>query len=247
MNLQNLPREDKVVKRCFIPKLDRFIFADYNSIEYRILGFYCDVVCGDSSIVDEFKMGYDPHIRTAELIFPNVSITDEERQIAKTLNYSALYGGGAATVSKQLKINPSEAASFLTAFHAARPGIRLLHSKVTNGIQRRGYLQTIAGRRLRPDSEHKGLNYLLQGTAADVMRHALVKVDKELKPFRSHLVATTHDDLIIDATEPECFTIIPLLASWMQYPAISERIPIIVDIEHSEVSWGDKQPLSSLT
>lgn len=246
MNLQNLPRDDKTVKRAFLPKLDMFIFADYSNIEYRLLAYYCSNL-GDDTIAADFRAGADPHAKTAEVL--GVAHQPSGRQIGKTYNYSVIYGGGIDTITAQLGITRAQAREYLNRFHAERPGVRVLQNALSSELSSRGYIRTFGGRNLRPDSPHKALNYVLQGSAGDLMRDALRCIYTWLgnRSFQSHLVSTTHDDIGIDATFKEGAAIYKELPYLMTNTTIETIVPITVDIEISEGSWADKRPLNSTT
>lgn len=245
MNYQNIPRSDKVVKTAFVPKLDALMFFDYKAIEMRLLAFYM-ASCGDPSMVDVIKGGLDLHTESARgaLGIYDRDLTDEERQVGKTLNFSIVYGGGAPTLMRQLGISYPEAKEILAGYHARWPGIRLVQQQIQARIAERGYITTLWGRHLRPESDHKALNALIQGCAADLMKAAIVKVDEWMAPgqFDSHMVSVVHDELIMDATTSE----MPLLAEniplLMADERIGEVIPVLVDVEYSTTTWAAKQP-----
>lgn len=243
-NTQNVPRSLKVVKQGFIPKLDAFLFSDYSSVEVRLLAFYLASI-GDESIADEFKKGLDPHVETAKMLFPDTEIGDEQRQIAKTLNFAIIYGGGTPTIMRQLGSSYQESRTLLRSFHEARPGIAELGTKIKAVYADRGYIKTLWGRRLRPQDDHKALNALIQGCAADLMRDALVKVHHILgEPwYESHLVNVVHDELQLDIRMDELDSIIQWLPEQMRDGRIHEVVPIEVSMEISQTNWAEKEEL----
>ena len=240
MNFQNIPRSDKVVKRGFVPKLDALLFCDYAQIELRLLAYYMAAL-GDSSMADAIIAGKDLHSESAiGALGLSGDPTDEQRQVGKTLNFSLVYGGGTPTIMRQLEIPFPEAKKLLRNFHARWPGIQIVINTINDEIARKGYIKTLFGRNLHPDSEHKRLNALVQGCAADLMRWALVNVDEHLKEADSHLVSVIHDELIIDATEKELDWLVQEVPNWMRYSPVEEFVPIGVDPEVSFTNWAEK-------
>lgn len=251
MNFQNIPRSDKVIKRGFIPKLDALLFFDYEQIELRLLAYYMAVL-GDTSMADAIRGGKDLHSESAiGALGLTGQPTDEQRQVGKTLNFSLVYGGGRPTIMRQLDVEWKEAGSLLQNFHKRWPGIQTVIAVIDQQIERNGYIKTLWGRHLHPESPHKRLNALVQGCAADLMRNALVTVDENLRKvaedgffkgtaYDAHLVSVVHDELILDAP----FSEIPVLAKsvpmWMDYSPVSEVVPIGTDMEWSTTNWAEK-------
>lgn len=251
MNVQTIPRKDTVIKRAFIPKLDALVFADYKQIELRLLAYYMAML-GDTSMADVIKSGRDLHDESARgaLRLPEGSLTDDQRQVGKTLNFSIVYGGGRPTIKKQLDLSWNEAGQILDNYHRRWPGIQILQNTIQQVIARRerpmepGYITTLWGRHLRPEDDHKALNALVQGCAADLMRSSIVRVHDHLTAFelQSHIVSNVHDELIIDAVLPEVPRVTDVLPELMDYDLVSEVVPIEIDIEWSTTSWADKAP-----
>jgi DNA polymerase-1 len=277
VNYQNIPRSDKVVKKAFVPKLDAFLFADYEQIELRLLAFYMSSL-GDDSMTQAIVDGKDLHTESAiGALRLARAPSDEERQVGKTLNFSMVYGGGKPTLVRQLGLSWDEAGRLLSNFHETWPGIRLVQDSIREMVVRRGlgydrlrarsaleearrrrngvselmevavrgggYVTTLWGRHLHPESDHKALNALVQGCAADLMRNALVKVHKHLRGegLRSHLVSQVHDEIIIDAAEDELPTLASCVPVLMDHAPISQVVPIGTDLEVSRGTWADKE------
>lgn len=271
INIQNIPRDLKVVKECFVPKLDYFVFADYSSIEMRLLAFYLATSINKWNLVEEFKAGKDPHTETANLL--NI-----DRFKAKTLNFSILYQGGINTVSKQLNISHKESAQLLRQFNAARPEIQDLIYFVEEVLLARGrgcpleeakdirinsmyiewknYLQdainagawveTIAHRKIRPVEARKALNAIIQGSAAELLKDAMRKTYPCMQNLKhgSHLILAIHDELIWDVDARELDYVINNIPFWMcTYNKITEVIETPVVISKSQSSWADKQEI----
>lgn len=266
-----------MVKAAFIPKLDALLYFDYEQIELRLLAYYMATL-GDTSMADAIWDGKDLHTESAAaaLRLPG-ELTDEQRQVGKTLNFSMVYGGGRPTLMRQLGISFQEATGLLHNFHARWPGIDIVQEAIRDQILMRafgwdsatarnnwyeaarrraarelwdtalehgGYITTLWGRHLHPESEHKALNALVQGCAADLMRAALVKVHQHLgsRLMASHLVNQVHDELQIDAIKAEIPYLVEMVPVLMDHPPVSAVVPIGTDCEISFTTWADKQP-----
>lgn len=268
MNIQTIPRKDKVVKEAFVPKLDGFLFADYPNIELKLLAYYLESV-GWPSMADVFRNGADLHLETAAGIYgkPPAEIEDEERQTGKTLNFSIVYGGGVPTLIEQGVAEDGKAAmEILRRYHGTWPGIGweskrrpadhgTLIYHIKHQVEERaqpgepGYITTLYGRHLHPRSMHSALNALCQGCAADLMKWAMVRVDDSLKHygFRSHIVNTVHDELILDCAADELPALIQSVPLWMTDERIHSVVPIMPEPEVSMTTWADKAPLEVAT
>ena len=242
MNVQNIPRTQKDVKRAFVPKLDAFLFFDYKAIEVRLLAYYLSRAIGDNSLSTEIKEGMDPHRVTAQGLFDKENVTDEERQAGKTLNFSIIYGGGAPTIMRQLGVPYKEARRLLKAYHATRPGIKRLNESLAEALRRKGYVQSLYGRHLHVEDEHKTLNALIQGSAADLMRDAVVQVNRVLETsYASHIVNIVHDEIIIDADRNEIPTLVNTIPTLMGNNIVEQYVPIETDCEISYTNWAEKE------
>jgi DNA polymerase I len=242
MNVQNIPRSQKDVKRAFVPKFDAFLFFDYKAIEVRLLAYYLARGINDYSLATEINNGSDPHLVTAQGLYATSNVTDEQRQVGKTLNFSIIYGGGTPTIMRQLGVDYHEAKRLLKAYHETRPGIKLLNAKIATAIQDRGYINNLYNRRLHVEEEHKALNALIQGSAADLMRDAVVKVDKYLSTkFASHIVNIVHDEIIIDAVESEVNKIVTHIPRLMGNKTVEQFVRISTDCEWSRTNWAEKE------
>lgn len=251
MNLQTIPRKDKVIKRAFIPKLDAVLYFDYEGIELRILAFYMASL-GDNSMADVFK-GDDPdmHRESAMGIFQlDREPTDAERQLGKNLNFSMVYGGGKPAVMRYLlEFDPHSTPSWkrttevLENFHRRWPGIRTVQAIIDEKLDSVGYITTMFGRELHPESRHKALNALVQGCAADLMRNSLVNVDDYLIEwgFTSHLINSVHDEIQIDAAEDEIERLVDTVPRLMDYEPISQLVPITTECEITRTNWAEKE------
>ena len=222
-----------------MPKLDAFLFFDYKQIEPRLLAFYLHTI-GDTKLADTLNQGVDTYTAIVRGIYNKEELTDEERQTGKVLFLSLMYGGGIGTVMRQFGVSAAEAKRRVEQFHRAWPGVRLLQSAIERRLSERGYITTLYGRHLHPESPHKAINALIQGCAADIMRAALIEVASGLAPFRSHMVSVVHDEIIIDAAQDEIPELVEFVPQWMDCKRVSEIVPINVDVEISPTTWADK-------
>lgn len=234
---------------------------DFEQIEFRLLAYYMAGV-GDTSMVEVFETGEDLHNASAQAIFNTESPTEEEREGAKTFNYATIYGQGvkkcAAVLTEKLGriVELDEAQAMLNLFHGRWPGIKLLSNPyyrfrgenpgaIERRLAERGYITTLYGRHLHPLDPHKGLNYLIQGTAADIMRSSFLKVHNYLKEnkYVSHIVNVVHDELILDIIKAEMAELVAKVPPLMGNLKVEEIIPLPVEVEYSETSWANKEPL----
>lgn len=262
MNIQTIPRKDKVVKAAFVPKLDGFLFCDYPNIELKLLAFYLESI-GFPSMADVFRRGADLHLETAAGILnkPADTLTDTERQdYGKTPNFAIVYGGGVPTIMSQLSFTAPEALEFLRAYHARWPGIGweskrrpadpgTLIAGIKARVNERGYITTLYGRHLHPRSMHSALNALCQGCAADLMKWAMLRVADSLRyhGFQSHIVNMVHDELILDCTRDELPILARSVPQWMTDERVEAVVPIVPEPEVSWTTWADKTPYEEAT
>ena len=242
INVQNIPRSQKDVKRAFEPKLDAFLFFDYKAIEVRLLAYYLARGIGDHSLASEINNGSDPHLVTAQGLYSQEEVDDEQRQVGKTLNFSIIYGGGTPTIMRQLGVDFKEAKRLLKAYHDTRPGILQLNNQISETLNSRGYISNLYGRRLHVEEHHKALNALIQGSAADLMRDSVVKVSNFLdKHCASHIVNIVHDEIIIDADKNEIEHIVTHIPLLMGNTTVAAIVQIDTDCEWSTTNWAEKE------
>lgn len=252
MNFQNIPRGLDVVKRAFVPKQGALSYFDYKQIEPRLLAYFLAKV-GDTELADKLNAGLDPYTVIVAGIYDKDpdDLTDTERQTGKILFLSLMYGGGSRTVMRQFDVTYPFAKSMIKQFHDAWPGVRRLQDLTQMAAGRRGYIRTPWGRHLHMEEggEHKLLNKLIQGSAADCMKAALIQVDQNLagNHCASHMVNVVHDEIQIDGPVEE----LPLMHSEIPFlmcaadpvtAEIAKVVPILVDHEVTFTTWADKQP-----
>ena len=246
MNFQNLPRHDVTVKRAFIPKRGAFLFADYKAVEPRVAAYFM-LKLGHPQFAEQLQAGVDPYTAVAKLVTGKSEITDEERQTWKVMFLSLMYGGGTKTIQLQFGISAPEAKKMIRTFHDGWPAVRALSDRVQAAAQKRGYIIGLDGRHLHPEEfgEHKLANKLVQGSAAGIMKRAILNVHRHLRAhpeLETRMVSVVHDELIGDAPLREVSYFAEQLPILMRegFEHIHEVVPILVDIEVSSGTWADK-------
>lgn len=247
MNWQNVPRDDKTIKRAVLSKRGALVFGDYSQIEPRMTAYFAAKI-GHPEFAEQIRQGVDSYTAVAKLVTGKDEVTEEERQQWKRTYLSLLYGGGVRTIQAQFpELDYHGAKQMISTFHSAWPAVRALQNQVQAVHADRGYIVTPWGRQLHAEEngEHKLLNKLIQGSAADLMKQAILQVDESLRFFDldSRMVSVVHDELILDATLDEVDSLARQLPLWMAEPAkprITEIVPVTVDVEVSTKSWADK-------
>jgi DNA polymerase-1 len=273
LNFQNIPRDDKTVKRAIVPKRGALFFADFSQIEPRLFGYNVAKGLGDPTIADWYRDGRDLYNEIAGKVFDRDSseITEDERQQGKVWFLMSLYSAGPKKIALETGMDMSDAKKFYVAFHERFPQIkRLSNPKPVNeramkfwqpGLietvyARRGFLKTPWGRHLHAEQwgEFKLLNKLIQGSAADYMKQSLSAVAKwqrfmiETEGLCGRAVSVVHDELIFDVPPDEVPVFAAAVPRLMSHPdavaeAINEVIPIEISMEVSYTNWADKVAL----
>lgn len=243
MNWQNIPRDDKTVKRAVIPKRGSFSFFDFKQIEPRLLGYFAAKM-GDPRLANKVREGFDPYTVIVRGIYGD-NVTDEQRQKGKVLFLSLMYGGGVGTIQRQFGVGRDEARAMIDDFHKAWPMVRMLQRSVQETHARRGYIRTPWGRHLHMEEfgEHKLLNKLIQGSAADLMKASLIRMDKWIRSdsdLQSRMVSVIHDEVIFDGPPEEIDWLHENVPPLMREDWLTDVIPIDVDHEVSFTSWAEK-------
>ena len=250
-NLQNIPVRmelGRLIRKVFIPEKDYvFVDADYSQIELRILA-HCS---GDEQLINAYKEARDIHKITASQVFhiPFDEVTDLQRRNAKAVNFGIVYGISSFGLSEDLSITKKEAAQYIENYFKTYPGIKtFLDDAVAQGKEN-GYVVTLFGRR-RPVPELASSNFMqrafgervamnspIQGTAADIMKIAMIGVNKRLKEaqMKSRLVLQVHDELLIEAHLDEVEQVKEILAYEMEHAA-TLLVPLSVDMHVGE-NW----------
>jgi DNA polymerase-1 len=219
-NLQNIPIKTEMgrrIRRAFIPGNSGCVLlsADYSQIELRLLGHMCE----DEILIDAFEKDQDIHARTSAEIFdvPVDQVTSEQRRIGKTLNFALIYQQGAFATAQDLGISTREAQTFIDKYFARYPKVRGFLNKTIEDARQNSYVKTIYGRKrhfrflndrsdaIRKADERAACNAPIQGSAADLMKLAMINLDKELKErgLQSKLILQVHDELVLEVPEKE--------------------------------------------
>ena len=244
-NLQNIPIRRELgrdIRRLFVaPPDSQLLSADYSQIELRLLAH----LSGDEAFVQAFKAGGDIHRQTAALIFevPVDQVTADMRARAKTINFATIYGQGPHALSQQLKITHAEARAFIERYFERFTGVRKYLDASVDFARQHGYVQTIFGRRryvpevrernfnIRAFGERVAANAPIQGSAADLIKIAMVRVAAALKEhgLESTMILTVHDELVFEVPTKELETLASIVREQMQ-GAAELAVPLIVDI-----------------
>jgi DNA polymerase-1 len=252
-NLQNIPvrtDEGRKIRRAFIaPKGSLLLSADYSQIELRVLAHLSE----DRVFCDAFARDEDIHTRTASEVFglfPEM-VTPEMRRQAKTINFGVIYGQGAFSLAKQLGVARRVAEEFIDNYKARHSGAMSYLDSCVKTAEEKGYVTTILGRRLpipdigsgngnvRAFAQRNAINYPIQGSAADIIKLAMVKVFARIKRegLKSRLIMQVHDELVFEAPEEEKVVLEKLVRHEMEH-AVPLRVPLKVDINHGS-NWSE--------
>ena len=243
-NLQNIPVRmelGRLIRKVFVPE-DEYVFvdADYSQIELRILA-HCS---GDEQLIQAYKDARDIHRMTASQVFhiPFDEVTDLQRRNAKAVNFGIVYGISSFGLSQDLSITPKEASKYIENYFNTYPGIKAFLDQSVESGKKDGYVTTLFGRR-RPIPELSSSNFMqrsfgervamnspIQGSAADIMKIAMIGVYKRLKEeqLKSKLVLQVHDELLIEAHESEVDKVKEILATEMEQAA---KLLVPLDVE----------------
>jgi DNA polymerase-1 len=245
-NVQNIPVRTELGRRiraAFVPEAGwRFLAADYSQIELRILAH----VSGEESLIEAFRRGEDIHARTASEVFgvPLDAVTPEQRDIAKTTNFSVIYGVTAFGLSRGLDISPKQAQEFLDRFFARHPKVKAYLARTVAEGRERGFVATLLGRRrylpelrsgnpnLRGFGERMATNAPIQGTAADLVKIAMVRMAAELRAHRleTRMLLQVHDELLFEVPPAEVGRL-QALATEVMESALPLDVPLKVDVK----------------
>ncbi|NMC20325.1 MAG: DNA polymerase I [Thermogutta sp.] len=258
-NLQNIPirtEEGRAIRAAFIAEEDwALVSADYSQIELRILAH----LSGDEHLCRAFAEDQDIHHAVAAEVFgvPPAAVTPEMRRRAKAVNFGVIYGQTPFGLAKQLRISQEEAAQFIDSYFARYPGINRFFETVLADCREHGFVQTILGRKrkisgVREDPnrqrnlpERTAVNTVIQGSAADLIKKAMIRVHGRLRQERlqAALLVQIHDELLLECPCMELPLVTELLREEMQN-AFSLNVPLKVDVR-SGPNWGEMQALES--
>jgi DNA polymerase-1 len=244
-NLQNIPiryERGKEIRKAFIPTDDQHILmsADYSQIELRLMAH----LSGDVNMILAFRNQEDIHTATAAKIFKveEKDVTSSMRSRAKTANFGIIYGISAFGLSQRLNISRGEAADLIKGYFESYPMVREYMEKAIVMAKEKGYVETLLGRRrflpdilsanaiVRGVAERNAINAPIQGSAADVIKQAMVNIQKRLRKYQySHMILQVHDELIFDILKQELDEIREIVRYEMEN-ALNLTVPLVVDI-----------------
>ena len=238
----------RLIRKVFVPE-EGFVFvdADYSQIELRVLA-HCS---GDKQLIEAYREEKDIHRITASQVFhtPFDQVTDLQRRNAKAVNFGIVYGISSFGLSQDLSITRKEAAQYIEQYFHTYPGIKIFLDDAVKQAKDKGYAVTLFGRR-RPVPELSSSNFMqrsfgervamnspIQGTAADIMKIAMIGVNDRLKSgnMKSRLVLQVHDELLVEAWESEAEEVKKILKEEMEQAA-SLAVPLEIDM-HTGKSW----------
>ncbi len=244
-NLQNVPIRTPMgreIRRAFVPPEGWWLFsADYSQIELRVMA----ALSGDAALRDAFLHGHDIHAATASKVYgvPMDQLLPEMRRTAKMVNFGIIYGISAFGLAQRLGIPREEARSIIANYFKQYPGIKAYMDRTIAGARQHGYVETLCGRRrflrdinsgnqtVRGAAERTAINTPIQGTAADMIKLAMVKIAAALKErgLRTRMLLQVHDELVFEVPEEEKATVQPLVTDLMQTALPLDGVPILVE------------------
>ncbi|MBU2947675.1 DNA polymerase I [Zobellia uliginosa] len=245
-NLQNIPirtERGRQVRKAFVPRDENYILlaADYSQIELRIIAALSE----ETTMIEAFKHGEDIHASTASKVFnvPIEEVTREQRSNAKTVNFGIIYGVSAFGLSNQTDLSRSEAKELIDTYYKTYPKLRNYMSEQIDFARDNGYVQTVLGRRrylkdingsnaiVRGASERNAVNAPIQGSAADIIKIAMINIHKKLGEgnYKSKMLLQVHDELVFDIYKPELEELKILIKSEMEN-AYKLSVPLDVEV-----------------
>ncbi len=244
-NLQNIPirtERGREVRKAFIPRNDNHLIlaADYSQIELRLIA----ELSKDESMMDAFIKGEDIHAATAAKVFgvPLEEVTREQRGNAKTVNFGIIYGVSAFGLSQQTTLSRSEASEIIKSYFQTYPGIHEYIETQKEYARQHGFVETMMGRKrylkdinsrnavVRGHAERNAVNAPIQGSAADIIKLAMIRIHKELKEqkLETKMILQVHDELVFDTPVGEVEKVKPLIKQAME-SAVETKVPLLVD------------------
>lgn len=257
-NLQNIPIRTELgrrIRRAFVPREPgwQLVAADYSQIELRVLAHLSQ----DPTLLEAFHQGQDIHRATASRVFgvPLTEVTPDQRRLAKVLNFGVIYGLSAFGVSQQTELSPDQGAEFITSYFARYPGVKTYLDATRRKAREEGFVETLLGRRrftpeastgnfvARQAAEREAINMPVQGTAAEIMKLAMIRVAERLREsgLRARMLLQVHDELIFESPAEEAERLRALLQAVMPraMDGVAEfTVPLDVAVK-SGANWGE--------
>ncbi len=246
-NLQNIPHrteQGRKIRSAFIsPRGYKLVSFDYSQIELRVLAHMANI----KFLKDAFLKNLDIHLATASQIFDVKldEVTSEMRSHAKTINFGIIYGMSPFRLAKNLNISNPEAKNYIKNYFQRFPEFEEFHAGVLDFARKNGYVKTLVGRRcfskeinaknlmLRQFGERQSFNAVIQGTAADIVKIAMIKVSKNLQDFHSSMILQIHDELVFEVPNEFVEKVIPKIKEIMEN-AYQLTIPLIVESKYDD-------------
>jgi DNA polymerase-1 len=261
-NLQNIPirtAEGRQIRSAFIPGCEgwKLLTADYSQIELRVLAHFS----GDAALLAAFSENQDIHTLVASEVY-GVSldqVTKAQRRSAKAINFGIIYGQSPFGLAAALEIDKEQAAAFIEAYFAKYPGVDAFMNKTLDDCRATGLVSTISGRRrtvsgVRSADQRKknrqrllperiAINTVIQGSAADLIKQAMINVHRRLQRQRleAKLLLQIHDELVLEAPEAELATLAGLVAEEMAAAGRNLSTPLVVDVKTGS-NWAQCEP-----
>lgn len=253
-NLQNIPtrtEEGKQIRAIFVPGegYDYFMSCDYSQVELRILA----CIAQDQLLLESFRHGQDVHARTAAEVFgvPMDEVVGEMRTRAKAVNFGIVYGISDFGLAKQLNVTRGEAAGYIKSYFERYTGVKKYMEDIVAQAREQGYVSTLMGRRrylpdikhsnfnLRSFAERTAINTPIQGTAADIMKRAMIDVQRALVAagVKSRILLQVHDELVLEVTEDEKEKVAEIVRTAMEN-AVKMDIPLLADVNFGR-NWAE--------
>ena len=249
-NLQNIPirtEEGRQIRKAFVPrnKDHLLLAADYSQIELRVLAHYSD----DKGLIDAFREGEDIHRRTAAEVYGVElnEVTPQMRRVAKTANFAIIYGVSAYGLSQQTDLGVEESKQFIDTYFERYPGIREYIESTKQFARENGYVTTLYNRRrylpeindkrtpIRQFAERTAINTPIQGTAADIIKVAMLTIHRKMQNMSSQMVLQVHDELVFDAHKEDLEKLKQIVRDGMEN-AVKLKVPLVADIGVGE-NW----------
>jgi len=249
-NLQNIPirtERGAQIRRAFIPRDKDHVLlaADYSQVELRIMAHYAD----DPAMIETFEQGKDIHAATASEVYGVAldDVTPDMRRRAKTANFAVIYGVSAYGLSQQSDMNVAESSQFIETYFMRYPGIRMYMDQHIEAAKRDGYVATLFGRRryipdiesrnrnIRQFAERIAINTPIQGTAADMIKIAMIDIYRRLRKLKSKMILQVHDELVFDVFKPELDEVSEIVREEME-SAVELKVPLKADMASGE-NW----------
>jgi DNA polymerase-1 len=252
-NLQNIPirgESGRKIRKGFVADVGKILVAaDYSQIELRVFAHYSE----DPAFMAAFEEGQDIHARTALEVLGNETgeVSPEMRRIAKAINIGIIYGMGPQKLSEALGISKQVARDYIDAYYDRYKGVKRFKEKAIETAEKNGYVTTLFNRRrylpdishnnnrIRSEAERMAVNTPIQGTAADLIKKAMIQIRSRLadERFQSKMLLQVHDELVLEAPAEEVDRLIPMIREEMEgvYPL---RVPLKVDINQG-LNWDE--------